>query len=231
MKRFYSRAQAAETQDGWIVTLDDRPVRTPAKRLLRLPTRSLADAVATEWAGQGDPVVPAMMRLNRLATTAVDLMPERRSGAIEQVAAFTGTDLLCYRAAGPADLVALQARHWDPPLAWLARTHGVQLGTFEGLMPQAQDTATVRAATRVVAGLDDWQLVGLHAVTTATGSLVLGLMVTAGSLAPSDAGDAALVDEGYARCLWGDEEEALAREARLRDDVHAADRFLRALAI
>lgn len=222
-------AVAESEGPGFVVRLDARPVRTPSKRLLSLPTLALAEQVAGEWAAQGEEVQPATMRLNRLATTAVDLMADRRSGAVEQVADYARTDLLCYRASHPADLVALQARHWEPPLAWLEAAHGITLRRVEGLMPQPQPEAAVRALASLVAGHGDWPLVGLHAVTTATGSLVLGLMVTAGALAADAAADAALVDERYERAQWGDEADAVDREARLLADVAAAGRFLAAL--
>ncbi len=229
MKRFYETVDVRAERDGFAVTLDGRSVKTPAKRLLALPSAQLAELVAAEWAVQQEEIEPETMRINRLATTAVDLMPDRRSGAIEQVADYARSDLLCYRAPHPRELKALQAASWDPPLAWLETTHGIRLEVAEGVMPQDQPAAAVGALADLVAQVADWPLVGIHAVTTATGSVVLGVMLEAGALDARGAGEAALVDERYQRQLWGNETEALEREARLLADLEAAERFVRAL--
>jgi len=229
MKRVYREVATAPGDWGHTVRLDGRPVTTPRRRPLILPTPALAELVAAEWAAQGETVAPDGMRVNRLATTAIDLMPERRTGAIEQVVEYVETDLLCYRAAFPAELAAAQARHWDPPLDWLAHTHGIRLEVTAAMTPVGQPDAAVRGVAGVVAGLGDWPLVGLHALTTTTGSVVLALMVHARALSAAAAGDAALVDDRFERARWGEEADAQAREQRLLADVDAAERFLHAL--
>lgn len=229
MKRFWREATVVDVDWGHGVALDGRRVTTPRKRPLVMPGRRLAELVAAEWAAQDATIAPATMPVNRLATTAVDLMPERRAGAIQQVVEYAQTDLVCYRAGGPRELVERQALHWDPPLAWLAETRGARLRTAGGLMPVAQPEDAVRAVTALVTALGDWRLVGVHAVTTATGSVVLGLMMEAGAIDAAGAGEAALVDERFERERWGDEADALDRERRVLADVQAAHRFLRAL--
>ncbi len=229
MKRFYRASDTAPAEWGHTVRLDGRPVQTPRRRPLILPTAALAEIVAAEWAAQAETVAPDSMPVNRLATTAVDLMPERRSGAIEQVVEYVGTDLLCYRAAHPGELAAAQARHWDPPLDWLDASHGLRLEVTTGMAPVTPADDVVRRVAMLVAGLTDWPLVGLHALTTATGSVVLALMVRARALTAAAAADAALVDERFERARWGEEADAAARERGLLADIDAAERFLHAL--
>jgi len=229
VKRFYRHADTAPAEWGHTVRLDGRPVTTPRRRPLVMPTAALAEVVAAEWAAQAETVAPDTMPVNRLATTAVDLLPERRSGAIEQVVEYVGTDLLCYRAAFPSELVEAQRRHWDGPLAWLEAAHGIRLEVTAAMTPLAPADTAVRGVATLVAGLTDWPLVGLHALTTATGSVVLALMVHAGALTAAAAGDAALCDERFERARWGEEADAAARERRLLAEIDAAERFLRAL--
>ncbi len=229
MKRFWQHAAVAPAEGGYVVRLDARTVRTPRRHELRLPTPGLAQLVAAEWEAQAETVEPDTMPVNRIATSVVDLMPERRTGAIDQLGDYARTDLLCYRAGGPAELVGAYARHWDPALAWLERAHGARLRVVEGLMPADQPPAAVATLTGLIDAFDDWRLVGLHAAATTSGSLVLGLMVAAGALSGEAAADAALVDERFERARWGEEVEALRRERRLIRDLVAADRYLRAL--
>ena len=216
-------------EQGHGVALDGRPLRTPQRRPLAVPTPALAAAIAAEWQAQGEVVDPITMPLNRLATSVVDLMPERRRAAIDQICGFAATDLLCYRAPEPGELLEGYRRHWDPPLAWLRDVRGVRLVVVDGLMPAAQPTSAVDALGAMVRALDDWRLVGTHAVATATGSLVLALMVEAGAVDGAAAAAAALVEERFQRRRWGDEAEALAREAAIVADVVAADQLLRTL--
>lgn len=229
MRRFYTTADIAPTAGGHAVRLDGKPLNTSARRPLVVPTVALARTVAAEWAAQGEIVAPASMPVNRLAMTAVDLSDAQRGGAVDQVVDYVQTDLLCYRATYPPELVDAQARHWDPPLAWFAATRGVRLAVARGLVPVAQPEEAGRGVAAELRGLSNWRLVGVHALATTSGSAVLALMVAAGALAAAAAGDAALVDERFERARWGEEADALERERRLLADLDAAERYLATL--
>src|SRR5262249_51069274 len=71
-KRFYDRADAVEAAGEFAITLDSRPVRTPARKALAAPSRVLAALIADEWNAQGEFIDPASMPLTRLANTIVD---------------------------------------------------------------------------------------------------------------------------------------------------------------
>ena len=230
MRRFYRDVATSAEGDGFVVLLDGKLVRTPARRPLILPNSRLADAAAAEWAAQQDTVDPNAMRLTKLATTVLDLMPARREDAVAEAAGYAGTDLLCYRAAAPAALAARQDRTWQPWLDWAERQYDARLVPAAGVMPAAQDPTALRALRHAVERLDDWRLVGLHAAVTTTGSLVLGLAIEQGVLAAEDAFAAALLDELFEIEQWGEDAEQSARHARLRADLNAAERFLDLLA-
>ena len=229
MKRFYTAVATGRDDRGLTVQLDGRPVRTPARRALVVPSEPLAAAIAGEWREQGEMLDTQTMRLTRLATTVVDLMPARRADAIEEASGYAGTDLLCYRAARPASLAARQAAAWQPWLDWAERRFDARLRPAVGVMPASQDDVALRALRAAVNRLDDWRLVGLHAVTTATGSLVLGLAMERAELAAARAFEVALLDELYEIEQWGEDAEQSARHARLLADLLAAQRFLELL--
>ena len=231
MKRFYRDVTTAGGAGGWSVLLDGKPVRTPARRALEVPTEALAEAIAAEWAAQGDAVEPDTMRLTRLATTAVDLMPQRRGDAVAEAAGYGGTDLLCYRAVAPASLASRQSEAWQPWLDWAERQYDARLVPAAGVMPASQEAVALNALQAAVERLDDWRLVGLHAAVTVSGSLVLGLAIERGALGAGEAFSAALLDELYEIEQWGEDAEQSARHARLRSDLEAAERFLRLLEV
>jgi chaperone required for assembly of F1-ATPase len=229
LQRFYQDVATGTEPGGFTVLLDGRPVRTPARHVLVLPSRALAEAVAQEWREQGPTLATDAMRLTRLATTVVDLMPVRREDAIAEAAGFAGTDLLCYRAGGPQSLVARQEAAWQPWLDWAARQHDAHLVPAKGIMPVEQPEPALKALRAAVARLDDWRLVGLHAATTVLGSLVLALALERGAIAGERAFAAALLAELFEIETWGEDAEQARRHARLRADLDAAERFLRLL--
>ena len=226
MRRFYQEVVTRAEGPGFLVLLDGKPVRTPARRLLALPNPLLAEAVAAEWAAQQEAIDAGSMRLTKLATTAIDLMSERRGDAVAEAAGYGGTDLLCYRASSPQSLAERQARTWQPWLDWAERQYDARLVPAAGVMPAEQDPVALRALRTAIERLDDWRLVGLHAAVTTTGSLVLGLAIERGALAAAAAFDAALLDELFEIEQWGEDAEQSARHARLRADLEAAERYL-----
>ena len=219
----------AAAAEGHQVLLDGRPVRTPARRALAVPSATLAAAVADEWRAQGETLQPASMALTRLISTAIDRMPALRAAAIDEVLGYAETDLLCYRAAAPADLADRQQQLWQPWLDWLARSHGVELVVTTEMLPVPQPETALARLRSSVEPLDDWRLVGLHAVTTALGSVVLGLALFEGEIDAEQAIAASLLDEQFEIERWGREREMERRHNALRYDVEAAARFLACL--
>jgi len=226
VKRFYKEVAAVRGDSGFAVNLDGRPVRTPGRRPLRLPSRPMADAVAAEWRNQGEEIAPATMPLTRLANTAVDRTAPHRAQVIEQVAAYAESDLLCYRAEQPAELVERQAAVWQPVLDWLGAAHGATLAVTAGIAPMPQPRGALLAVFTTVAGFDDFRLTGLHAATAASGSVCLGLALAAGRIGAEEAWRAAHLDELYQMERWGADAEAERRRAALLDEIAAAARFM-----
>lgn len=226
MKRFYTSATAAETDDGMVVLLDGRPVRTPAKRLLEVPVQDLAEAIAGEWAAQGDDLVPASMPLTAIVSTALDHVGPNRNEVIEATATFGRTDLVCYRAKEPTALVERQAIAWDPAIAWFADRHGVRLETTRGIIHRAQSAEAIAAMDRIVAGHDDWQLAALSLATARLGSLVLALGLVGDQFDPAEAMALAHIDEDFQIERWGEDAEAMARRAGIAAEVATARRLI-----
>jgi chaperone required for assembly of F1-ATPase len=230
MKRFYRQVELGVEGDMHRVLLDGRPLRTPTKRPLALPTAALAVAIAAEWREQGESIEPAIMPITRLASTAQDRLPELRAAAIAELVDYAETDLLCYRAAAPLDLVERQSQRWQPLLDWAARTYGARLVMTTSILPVAQPKAAVQRLQAAVEALDDWRLVGLHAATSVLGSMILGLALVEGRIDAEQALATSLLDELFEIERWGQDAETERRHAMLRRDLEAATAFLGALA-
>jgi chaperone required for assembly of F1-ATPase len=224
-RRFYDDAAVREDPAGFAVLLDGRPIRTPARRTLAAPASALAEAMATEWRAQAELIDPAAMPLTRLANTIIDGIAAAQDAVAGEIAAYLGADLVCYRAAAPDRLVARQAHHWDPVLAWAGRTLGAGFVVGEGVVHVAQPPdAITRAASAIPR--HPWRLGAVHAVTTLTGSALIALALARGDLAVDAAWAAAHVDEDWNMELWGRDEIGLKRRAFRFAEMRAAARVL-----
>lgn len=225
MKRFYKDAALVPAEDGWSIALDGRPVRTPARALLSLPTPRLAEAVADEWRGQGDEVNPASMPMTGLANAAIDHVATNLADFAAGVARYAQSDLLCYRADGPEALVARQAAAWDPLLDWARGRYDVGFTVTQGIIPVPQPDETLARLGTVVAALDPFTLTGLSTLVTLSGSLVCGLAVVEGGHDLDAVWQAAEIDEAWQVEQWGEDAEAAARSTRRRADFAVAGAF------
>ena len=233
-KRFYTDVSVEPRDGAFAILLDGRPVRTPRRSPLTLPTHDAADLVAEEWRAQTELIDPSTMPVTRLVNAAIDGV----AGDIDAVAAdivkYSGSDLLYYRASEPAALVAAQNRHWDPVLDFVRETFGARFAIGEGLMFVSQPQDSVDAIARAVAGIaqepnEVLRIAALHLVTTLTGSALLALAVYHGALTCDEAWAAAHVDEDEQMRVWGFDAEALRRRAARFEDMKAACALLAAL--
>jgi len=227
-KRFYKEAGVAEAEGGFAITLDGRPIRTPSARQVVIPSRALADAVAAEWAAQGETINPVTMPLTRIANSVVEGVIDRVELVSADLAKYFETDLLFYRAGHPEGLVAREATHWDPVLFWAADTLGAHFILAEGIVHVRQPETAVAAARGALPG-DPWSVAALHVVTTLTGSALLALAIFHDALDADQVWAAAHVDEDWNAEKWGHDEEVVSRRAARLVDFRAAAQVLKAL--
>jgi chaperone required for assembly of F1-ATPase len=226
MKRFYDQAAVRAEAGGHEVLLDGRPVRTPAKKALKLPSPALAEAIAEEWNRQSDKVDPRSMPLTGLANAAIDRVEPDPEGFAAGLARYGESDLLCYRAEGPDALVERQLLLWDPILAWARRRYDVDFETIEGILHRAQPPATIARLGHEMAVRRPFELAALAPLVTISGSLVIALALAEEAIDPDEAWAAAILDEAWQAEQWGEDEEAAARMANRRAEFDAAVRFL-----
>ena len=213
MKRFWKETGVAPGEGGWTVPLDGRPIRTPAKAPLALPTRAYAEACAAEWEAQQGEVRPETMPLTRSANAAIDKVAIQFDEVAGLIAAYGETDLLCYMAEGPDSLVARQAAAWDPLLDWAAETLGARLAPTAGIVHRPQDPdalARLAAATRA---FDPFELAAFHDLVALSGSLVIGFAAARGAEPPETLWTLSRIDEDWQAEQWGEDEEAAAQAA------------------
>jgi len=226
VKRFWKEVSSEQQEDGWVIRLDGRPVRTPEREVLTVPTEALATAIVDEWRAVEDQVDPRAMPLTGLANAAIDRVTSDRGPFAEGLARYAEADLACYRADNPKALVEREAESWDPLLGWARRRFDVDFITTSSLTHVAQPPATVERLSHAVAALDAFRLAGLSPLVTIGGSLVAALAVLEKAMTPDQVWDAVSLDDRWQLEQWGGDAEAEQALDNRRRDFAAAARFL-----
>ena len=226
-KRFWKQALAVPCDGGFTVTLDAKPLRTPAKRPLVLPNSAMAAAIAAEWDAQQGKVRPETMPMTRFANSAQEKVAPQAGQVADYLATYAETDLLCYRAIGPDSLIRRQAAAWDPVLDWAAREHRAPLVTVQGVMPVPQPPESLVRLRAALTDFSAFQLTGFHDLVGLGGSFVLALALVSGRLQAEDAFERTRIDEIWQAELWGQDDEAAEHAVGKRRDFLAAFGFWR----
>lgn len=224
-KRFWKQATAVACDGGFTVKLDDRAVKTPAKSALIVPSMAMAQAIALEWDAQQGLIKPDTMPVTRAANSALDKVAPQFSEVAGLLAAYGETDLLCYRATGPQELIDRQAAAWDPLLLWAAQVLNAPLLVTSGVMHITQPESSTKALSEAVHGFDNFRLAAVHDLIAITGSLVLALAVARGRLTADQAWTLSRIDESWQNEQWGIDDEAAELEAFKHEALLQAERF------
>ncbi|KPA20784.1 ATP12 chaperone protein [Shimia sp. SK013] len=224
-KRFWKEASIEESGEGFGILLDGRPVKTPAKAPLTLPTRPMAEAVAAEWAAQEEKIDPTTMPVTRSANAAIDKVTIQYGEVADMLAEYGGTDLLCYRATAPEALIARQAESWDPILDWAAQEFGARLVAVAGVMHHAQDASALEKLRTEVHKLSVFEMAAFHDLVGISGSLILGFAALRELHDADEIWRLSRVDEQWQEEQWGVDEDA-SKEARVKYEAFLhANRF------
>lgn len=229
MRRFWKEVAVTKEDGAWAVTLDGRPVRTPARAPLVVPTEALANAIAEEWRSVEGDIDPRSMPFTGLANAAIDRVAPHREAFASGLAKYAEADLACYRSEWPPELVSRQAESWDELLAWGRRRYDVDFSTTTGLVHVPQAQATLDRLSQAVAELDSFRLAGLSPLVTTGGSLVAALAVLEKAMTADEAWQDVSIDDRWQLEQWGADAEAQTALENRRRDFMAGARFLELL--
>lgn len=227
-KKFYTQTSVSETAEGFAAVLDGKPIRTPSRKIVAAPSRVIADAIAAEWNAQIDVIDPMTMPMTRLANSVIDGVEGRVEEVKDDIAKYFGSDLLCYRAGHPQELVTREAQAWDGVLFWAAETLGARFILVEGIV-HVEQPALALAAAKAALPSEPWSVAAVHIVTTLTGSALLALALHRGARDADQVWAAAHVDDDWNIAQWGVDEEVAARRAARLIDFRAAAEVIAAM--
>lgn len=229
-KRFYKEARAVERDGAFVLELDGKAARTPARNALAAPNRAIGELLAAEWNALGEIIDPAKMPLTRLLNVAIDRVATDGDAVAADIANYAGTDLVCYRAAEPDELVEAQAAAWNPVLGWAHETLGARLALSQGVTHvQQPETALAAVRAEIDRAQRPFGLAAIATVTSLTGSILIALMLARGAISPDAAWAAAHVDEDWNTARWGEDAEATQRRAARKAEFDASAKVLELL--
>lgn len=239
MKRFYTdvtvhsarspenSADAPHTAGPYEVYLDDRPVRTPKKHPLIIGSKPLAEAVAQEWADQPEQRVDVhAMPITRHVCTAIDRISQMREMTVAEIANYARSDVLCYRAENPENLVQRQTDAWQPVLDWMAQNLDAPLLTATGIQHVEQPVTSIDNIKADLVRRNDVELAALHTLSAGMKSVGLALAVAYGFVSATEAYEKSILDEMFQTEHWGDDQEWKDRREALKDVILSAERVL-----
>ena len=225
-KRFWKAASVVEIDGGFTVELDGRGVKTPAKQPMRVPTKAMAAAIAQEWDAQVDIINPNTMPVTKTANAAIDKVTVQHAEVADMLAAYGDSDLLCYRADAPEELIERQNNIWNLMLDWADEAMGVRLHPRTGVIHAPQDKAAVAALSTRTHALDAYELAAFHDLVSLSGSLILGFAACLDARSADELWTISRLDELWQEEQWGEDEDATALALIKRDAfLHAKRMF------
>ena len=234
MKRVYKLASYTKTEDGFVIQLDGKAMKTPLAQPLAAPNRAVADVIVKEWSEQKDDILPDTMPVTQFLTTAIDGTRER-AAITKTLLKYLDTDLLCYRVKEPLELAKRQKEVWDRWLGWFDEHFESPLEVTFKLDALNQDSDTHKQIWNYLEALDEYYFSVLQVVTSLSGSIVLGLAFLEHEAGPEDVFNAAELEEIYhaeiaGEAVHGADPVQERRQKHMKRELAAAKEFLELLA-
>lgn len=217
--------KAVAVPEGFAIQCNEALLKTPAATALVIPTLFLAEAIAGEWCAQTEKINHASMPLMQLAATAIDIVSRERGKIIDQLAAYTGSELLCHRAEQPAELAQRQQQVWQPLLDWCARRYDTALKIGTGIIPITQSLEASKGLRGAIEAYDNFRLAGLRQATDVSGSLVLALAMAEDHLSAEEVFHASELDTSFQIEKWGEDLATTKRRAAMQHDLVICGRW------
>ena len=221
MKKFWETIEIKKkTSKEFYILLDDKKLKTPLKNELVLSNYLIAKEVLKEWDQSSDIIKTDDLVFYGLLSTAIDRVREEKNSYINDIINFIDTDLICYRADNPIDLVSFQNKHWDPVIMLIEKYINNNVSVFKGVMPSQQNSKVHHKIKKLVVELNDVQISVLHRITNLIGSVFLALCILKKDLSNKQAFELSFLDELWQAENWGYEEDASAKRKRIRTELN-----------
>lgn len=227
MKRFYTDVSVHVVPNGFQVMLDGRPVKTQLGHPQIAPSQRLAEALASEWAAQGEEINKAALVYRDLIDYALDIIAPDPSETITKLLHYGETDTLLYRAPQGEALHRRQNEMWEPITQKIEGAYAVTFARIMGVIHSAQPAENFAKIRAQLDAIDVFTLAALYTMSSLSASLIIGLSALNDTAEAEALWNAANLEEDFQAELWGHDADADAiRRARAKNFTDALN-FLR----
>jgi len=227
MKKFWKKIEIRQSSSkNFYLLLDNKKLTTPMKKELVLPSEILVNEVLREWDQNSDNINIDDLVFYGVLSTAIDKVNLEKDAYVNDIIDFIDTDLICYRAESPNDLIALQNKSWNPILLLIEKYIDVKIKVFKGIMPSNQDQKVHTEIKKLISNLSDVQISVLHRITNLIGSIFLSLCILKKDLLKEDAFECSFLDELWQAKNWGHEEDASIKRNKIRLELNRLIHFV-----
>ena len=227
MKKFWEKVSIKKiSSDSFCVMLDKRILKTPLKRELVLPNLNLAQEIVKEWDQDSKNINTESMIFYGLISTSLDKIIDNKNLYINDILDYIDTDLICYRAENPKELVELQKNKWDPIIFLIENYIGTKVHVFEGVLPKKQDATVHNRLNNLIHQFDIFEISVLHRITNITGSIFLSLCVFKKDISKNEVFELSFLDELWQAENWGFDEETSRKRKEISIELNKSIFFL-----
>ena len=230
MKKFWEKVSIKKiSSDSFCVMLDKRILKTPLKRDLILPNLNLAEEIVKEWDQDSKKINTESMIFYGLISTSLDKIIDNKNLYINDILDYVDTDLICYRAESPKELVELQKNKWDPIILFIEKYIGIKVQVFQGIFPKKQHTTVHTKLTNLINQFSIFEISVLHRITNITGSIFLSLCVLKKDISKKEVFELSVLDELWQSENWGFDEEISQKRKEISIELNRSIFFLECL--
>ena len=227
MKKFWKIVQVKKKlKNSFEILLDKRILKTPMQKDLIFSNYKIAKETALEWDIDEKEINTENMVFYGLISTAIDKISNDKVSYIDNVLGFINTDLICYRADKPNELIDLQNSSWNPIISFIKKYIDVELKFFIGVMPSKQSLEIFNRLKTLINSFSDIEISALHRMTNLTGSIFISICILKGDVLKNEAFELSFLDELYQAKNWGVEQESLDKRDKIAKELNRIISFV-----
>ena len=227
MRKFWKTVKVKKkSSNSYEILLDENVLKTPMKKKLTIQNSKIAEEIYKEWNQDKNIVETDAMIFYGIISTSIDKISNNRILYVNEILNFIDTDLICYRAEEPNDLVQWQSKNWDPILLKVEKYINNKIDVFKGIMPLKQNKGIKFKITKFLTKFSDLEIIALHRITNITGSVFLSLCILNNDIIKEKAFELSHLDELWQDENWGFEEEASNNREKINFELNRTMYFL-----
>nr|CAB3224706.1 ATP synthase mitochondrial F1 complex assembly factor 2-like [Phallusia mammillata] len=206
-RKFYEEARICHSDGGFEINLDNRKLRTPIGKVVKVPNEGLAHAVSVEWNQQTDVIKSQLMPLTALCYEAMDSSCNRNSDVLAaSVLKFLHTDTVLFHMEEPADLGQLQKEKWSKLVDWFSQRHSVNIKNTTGFGKPSISPNTIPILTNYLKSFNMWSLVGIEKMVNTMKSVIVSLSLIDRHVTVEEAVSLSRLEQEFQISEWGNVE-------------------------